>query len=671
MDSTGSTFRVRASVGPDVCVGDLLQQLVRQIGIESPLKTNYSENDLPRKFRVVHEREGARNKNTVIMLHCTMRGLDLQMGVGFSEEFGLDNAEVMGRAIQRVLQQLASPEAGTIMLTDLDIIGEQELVETWKRNSIVPPAVKTPVHKSIQLNAREQPEATAVYARDGSFTYKELDDLATGVAAGLARMGVKKDAVVPLYFEKSKWMPVAILGVLKAGGVFLQLARSIPRGRIEAILSVDKPLFALVGLTAPSWLRDIVPTCGLHELLAQENSGNCLLSDCSPGQEAVRLFTSGSTGRPKGIVWTHDALATNCRDMKDVLSMGPETRHFQTASYEFDVSMMETIAVLTAGGCLCIPLEDEGINCCPLALEAFQGNSVYLTPTIARGLNPDSVPTLKQLALEGEILPKDVVSRWTGKVTLYNFYGPAEGPSAASCVIDPKSFCTGFAGSSAFSLRWVVDPHNHNRLMPPGAIGELLIEGPILMDRYVGEGITPYPFVTPTWLQRGCIGFPGRQTRLYKTGDLVRSNRDGGIVILGRKDTQVQICAERVELSEVEYHVRRLLTESVDVVAEMITPVGHGMPVLAAFLAIGNAAALSTGTGWQIALQTLTGGLGALAEHVPQTFIPAVYIAVDKIPLTAAGKTNRRKLRQLGESMTLDEIAQLHLSSLGKQVLPK
>jgi amino acid adenylation domain-containing protein len=555
------------------------------------------------------------------------------------------------------------------MLIDLNMISEQDLVETWKRNSTVPPAVKTPVHRLFQLKVREQPEAEAVCARDGSFTYKELDDLATRVAAGLSKRGVKTNVVVPLYFTKSKWMPVAILAVLKAGGAFLQLARSIPRGRIEAILSTDKPPFALVGVTAPSWLREIVPTCCLHELLAQENTPNYVLPECSPDQEAVRLFTSGSTGRPKGIVWTHATLASNCKDIRDRLSMGPKTRLFQTASYEFDVSMMETIAVLTSGGCLCIPLEDEGVNCSPIALEVLQGNTVYLTPTIARALDPDTVPTLKHLALEGEILPKDVVSRWAGKVTMYNFYGPAEGPHAASCVIDPESFCTGFAGSSAASLRWVVNPHNHEQLVPPGAIGELLIEGPILMDRYVGHGVNPYPFVTPGWLQCGCTGFSGRQSRLYKTGDLVRCNRDGEIVILGRKDTQVQICAERVELAEVEHHVRGLLTELVDVVAEIITPIGHGMPVLAAFLAVGNEAALFTGTGRQAALQTLTKGLEALAERVPQTFIPAVYIAVGKIPVTAAGKTNRRELRELGGSMTLDEISRLHWSSLGEQVM--
>lgn len=139
-----------------------------------------------------------------------------------------------------------------------------------------------------------------------------------------------------------------------------------------------------------------------------------------------------------------------------------------------------------AGGCLCLPLEEVGTNCSPRAVAELQWNSAFLTPTIAGGLAPDSVPTLRHLALEGEIVTKDVVSKWAGKVTLYNFYGPAEYPLAATCVINPESLRTGFAGKAPCSLRWVVDPHNQDKLLPSGASGELLIEGPILMDRYLG-----------------------------------------------------------------------------------------------------------------------------------------------------------------------------------------
>ena len=692
IDRVHSIVPVQASVGPEVRVDDFLQQLKSQMSLGDPSGTSSSEKDLSRKFCIVYETGKAYNtirctradnryveaaksrNNSVIMFDCDARGPDLQMTISFSENFLLDNAERVGRTVQVLLQQLVSPGAGDMMLTDLDVISETDLVETWETNATVPPGVKTPVHRLIQQQATERPEATAVCSRDGSLTYKELDGLATRVASGLIRMGVKQNTVVPLYFEKSRWMPVALMGVLKAGGVFLQLAKSIPKGRTEAILSVDKPPFALIGTasTTPDWLSQIVSTVTVHELLAQhDENSSCPLSESSPGQDAVRLFTSGSTGQPKIIAWSHEALATNCQCIKDCLSLGPETRHFQTASYEFDVSMMETVAVFMAGGCLCLSLEEEGTNCSPRAVAELQGNSAYLTPTIAGGLDPDSVPTLRQLALEGEIVPKDVVSKWAGKVTLYNFYGPAECPLAATCVINPESFRTGFAGKASCSLRWVVDPHDQDKLLPSGAIGELLIEGPILMDRYLGVSALANPFVTPTWLQRGFPGFPGRQGRLYKTGDLVQCDRDGNIVVLGRKDTQVQICAERVELSEVEHHVRKYLTDSsVGVVAEMITPAGHSKPILAAFLGIGEKAALPTGERRGV-LETLTSGLGVLEEHVPQTFIPAAYIAVDKVPLTAAGKMNRRALRELGASMTLDQIAQLHVSRLGVEPMLK
>lgn len=608
-------------------------------------------------------------KECVLILDCDRRNESaLQLDIYFSGNiFRQKEAQRLARTIHRLLEQLTCDGAERMTLLDLDMISECDLVRTWTRNATVPRAVETPVHESIQRHARERPDATAVCACDGSLTYKELGDLSTRLALALMRKGDGRNAVVPLYFEKSKWMPVAILGVLKSGRAFLQLASSIPRGRTEAILNVDKPPFALTGASVPNWLADIVHTHTIHDLLQEDNKLDHPSPKCSLSQDAVQLFTSGSTGQPKGIAWTHEALGTNCQEIVNIQSMGPHTRQFQTASYEFDVSMMETIAVLLAGGCLCIPREEDGINCCPRALEALQANSVYLTPTLAEGVDPDAVPSLKYLALEGETLPKHVVAKWAGRVKMFNFYGPAECPHAAACIIDPKSFQTGFAGSTSVCLRWVVDPHDHNKLLPDGAIGELLIEGPILLDRYIGNVVDTLPFVSPTWLERGFPpGFPGRQGRLFKTGDLVRCDCNGDLLIIGRKDAQVQIHGERVELSEVEHNVRRFLKRDVGVAAEMITPTGCAKPMLAAFLATGDDATPSPGDSQRV-LQDLTTGVERMAEYVPQTFIPALFIAVESIPMTVAGKTHRRRLREMGASMTLEQLASEHLSHVRRQ----
>ncbi|KAF4277793.1 hypothetical protein KXV95_008658 [Aspergillus fumigatus] len=156
-------------------------------------------------------------------------------------------------------------------------------------------------------------------------------------------------------------------------------------------------------------------------------------------------------------------------------------------------------------------------------------------------------------------------------------------------------------------------------------------------------------------------GDDGRQGRFFKTGDLVQCKPDGGLVILGRKDTQVQIGGERVELAEVEYHVRRFLPGRAGVAAEMITSIARVKPILVAFIAIGDEVNLPLGA----SLQPLTVGVNEkLAQYVPRTFIPEVYIPVETIPLTAAGKTDRKALRKMGGPTTLDEISRLQESRL-------
>ncbi|KAH2559406.1 hypothetical protein KXV70_002224 [Aspergillus fumigatus] len=179
--------------------------------------------------------------------------------------------------------------------------------------------------------------------------------------------------------------------------------------------------------------------------------------------------------------------------------------------------------------------------------------------------------------------------------------------------------------------------------LPDEAIGELLVEGPILLDRYIGGGPDVATFVTPTWLLKGC-------------GDFQDAKDDSS-----RQATWSSIGGERVELAEVEYHVRRFLPGRAGVAAEMITSIARVKPILVAFIAIGDEVNLPLGA----SLQPLTVGVNEkLAQYVPRTFIPEVYIPVETIPLTAAGKTDRKALRKMGGPTTLDEISRLQESRL-------
>ncbi|KAM3536767.1 hypothetical protein ARSEF1564_010312, partial [Beauveria bassiana] len=217
---------------------------------------------------------------------------------------------------------------------------------------------------------------------------------------------------------------------------------------------------------------------------------------------------------------------------------------------------------------------------------------------------------------------------------------------------------------------WIVDAVNHQSLLPVGSVGELLLEGPLVGQGYLNEPEkTAAAFIEdPAWLVQGRSGVPGRRGRLYKTGDLVYYNPDGTLHFVGRKDAQVKINGQRVELGEIEHHVQRCLTlegkAAADadkgrpsVVVEAVMPAGGEKKLLAAFVAVGEEAALD-GDNATAVIQGLCDGIeDRLAVSLPAYMIPTAYIAVDEIPMTATGKTDRRRLRTMGEAMTLEQLA--------------
>ncbi|KAG6038309.1 putative NRPS-like protein biosynthetic cluster [Claviceps citrina] len=210
-------------------------------------------------------------------------------------------------------------------------------------------------------------------------------------------------------------------------------------------------------------------------------------------------------------------------------------------------------------------------------------------------------------------------------------------------------------GYGAGAVTWIVDPEDDRHLLPVGCVGELLLEGPIVGLGYPNnDEQTNAAFMqNPAWLQQGAPGHKGRGGRLYKTGDLVRYNRGGSMTFMGRKDDQVKIRGQRIELAEVEAHIKQALSRKpeVQVVAQVITPRNSNNPILVAFVSL------------------LRQGQGAMAGAAPQgllsestqdledrlsAMLPSYMVS---IPTTATGKIDRRALRAQFGSLTGDELA--------------
>ncbi|XP_014550376.1 hypothetical protein COCVIDRAFT_31863 [Bipolaris victoriae FI3] len=494
--------------------------------------------------------------------------------------------------------------------------------------------------------------------------------------------------MVPLCFEKSMWTVVAMLAVLKAGGAFVPLDPAHPRSRHDEILSQTKASVLLTSahyeaLWQHSELAIVTVSAASITLLNDEPSISSAAAT-TPSNAAYVIFTSGSTGMPKGVVIEHRALATCCREGKR-FGLTQRTRALQFASYTFDACIAEIITTLLFSGCVCVPSEADRHGSLSQVVSAMNVNWAVLTPSVARLLEPTEVSCLDVVILAGEHVTLADWQRWAGYVQVIDAYGPTECCICCTVYTDAQPFKSGIIGKPVGSVCWVVDPEDYNQLVPLGLVGELLVEGPILARGYLNDAEkTQSAFINdPAWLLEDRGGYPGRRGRLYKTGDLVRYDPNGNLVYVGRKDSQVKVRGQRVELGEVEHHLREFMAETQQLAVEVITPGGEKEnAALAAFLQLDDKSEEDDGA--QDAPVASEPGEPEMLVRVvfpreveeqmlkrlPGHMVPSVYLAVGQLPMTVSGKTDRKRLREIGASFSAQQLAELRTASEGAKRAP-
>ena len=469
-----------------------------------------------------------------------------------------DSRVVQPWAVQSLLEQLdfvlcqldsTNPEQA---LSEIKMVTEQDLDKMWKWNSVVPAPIERCVHETIEEHARTQPNSPAICAWDSELTYSELDQLASRLAHRLADLGIGVDAVVPLFFEKSMWTTVAALGVFKAGGSFVMLDTSLLEQRLHTIVQevkagviISSPLNQLLS----SQLAPEVVTISSEFFADLGTPTTRSLPTPDPSSDSYMVFTSGSTGTPKGAILTHTNVSSALHYQVELLGLTKGSRVFDFASYSFDVSINNLFSALVTGGCLCVPSDDDRKNNLLGSIRSLRANVIELTPSVAQLLSPEEMPELQSLVLGGEAVSLRDVERWWDNVRIINTYGPSECTATStvnSTASSPEEATR--LGSGAGLVTWVVDPRNHDNLLPLGCIGELVLEGPLVGRGYLNnmEKTAEVFIQDPAWLLQGASGRPGRHGRLYKTGDLVRYNEDGSLTFVSRKDTQVKIRGQRI-----------------------------------------------------------------------------------------------------------------------------
>ncbi|KAJ5520326.1 nonribosomal peptide synthase [Penicillium fimorum] len=626
----------------------------------------------------IQERGGYDPVEYPISLSVRDNGTDVSIELSFKPGFiAGDEAERVARALgATVLSLVGDPDQ---KVSSVNLLPGDDLEQLWAWNSEVPIAEETLVHRLVEEQARRRPDAAAVSAWDGELTYKELDRLAGRLARHLASMKVGPGALVPLCFEKSVWTPVAALSVLKVGAGFALLSPSLPEQRLRSIvqqLEAGVILSSSSNLDLSSRLLRTVVQVGpeLPGVLECTTTEDQVLRTENPSAPMYAVFTSGSTGTPKGVVLSHRNFCSALRHQSHLLGFNERSRVFDFASYAFDISVHNIFATLATGGCLCIPTEKDLQNNISGSMADSKATLVDLTPSVARLIDPATVPEIETIILAGEAVSIDDVKRWWGKAHLVNAYGPAE---CNFSTINWQQSCAEDAtliGKGAGIVTWVVDPENHDLLLPPGCVGELLVEGPLVGLGYLGDkGKTDAAFIEdPAWLLAGSpFRHPGRHGRLYKTGDLVRYNANGNLVFSGRKqDTQVKIHGQRVELGEVQHWVQKYMPEATHVVADVIKLQGDSS-LLVMFLQLNDKPTERDELDATVKILPVPPEVeGKLAKQLPAYMIPSVLFSLSRLPMTATGKTDRRRLRHIGSQFTIEQLAEVRTAGRGPRRQP-
>ncbi|KAL5372946.1 Non-ribosomal peptide synthetase [Paraphaeosphaeria sporulosa] len=553
---------------------------------------------------------------------------------------------------------------------------DNELDSIWSWTTPLAETINKCMHDIISEKSRLQPTKTAVEAWDGNFTYQEVDQYSTELAQHLQLLNNSEDQIIPVLFEKSRWTMVAVLAVMKSGSCFALLDPAQPEGRLSTIVHQTKAKL-LVSSKAQAMLAGRVAAGATVVPISRskfekiyrpylEQLPKTSLPPVSPAATMYIQFTSGSTGLPKGCMLSHSNFTSGAIPRAHTVGYKETSRVLDFASYAFDVSIDSMLCTLASGGTLCTPSDERRMNDLSGAMRDMRVNWAGMTPSVVRTLDPDIIPSLATLAVGGEGISISDAASWREKTTVVNCYGPSECTVGATYnnTVGEKSYIS--MGKGTGCSVWVVDPTDHNKLVPPGVVGELLIEGPIVGYGYLNNpDKTKEVFIeNPKFLTSGSPKTTGRRGRMYRTGDLVRYDPDGNgeVIFVGRGDQQVKLRGQRIELAEIEFNMLKHLPGNTRVAAEVIKPGGTGEPTLIAFVTepkesdqghLDSDVFATFSTTFQKSLQGMT---VQLSKDLPVYMVPSAYIPLWTMPLLVSWKTDRKRLREIGSSVTRQDL---------------
>jgi amino acid adenylation domain-containing protein len=557
-------------------------------------------------------------------------GLELELEY-YTDLFKADTIKRMMKHLEVLLGGiLADPDK---RIGDLPILTKEELkqLEEWNTTHADYPR-EACVQQLFEDQVEKTPENGAVVYEGSQLTYLELNQRANRLAHYLRELGVGPDVPVGIYMDRCGEMFVALFGVLKAGGAYVPLDPEYPKERLTYMME-DAQLGVIL---TQERLRDEIPANSARVVFLDGDWQNISqYSDIDPprltkpGNLMYVIYTSGSTGKPKGVEVPHGAVVNFLLSMAERPGFVQQDVLLAVTTLSFDIHVLELYLPLMVGAKTVI-LSREAAGDGMTLLKTLQNSGATVmqaTPATWRLLLSAGWKESADLKVlcGGEAFPPDLAMELVKRAgSVWNMYGPTETTVWSTCYEykdgdAPIPIGRPIANTTVYIL------DKHQQPVPVGVPGELYIGGAGVARGYRNRSdLTKERFIADPFSQ-------DQKARLYKTGDLARYRSDGNLEYLNRMDNQVKVRGFRIELGEIETALGEVdAVKQGVVIAREIKP--GDTRLIAYFIPVGGKSL------------TPTDLRSHLRKKLPEYMIPQHFVELDKMPLTPAGKIDRKGL---------------------------
>ncbi|WON77775.1 amino acid adenylation domain-containing protein [Serratia sp. UGAL515B_01] len=478
------------------------------------------------------------------------------------------------------------------------------------------------------------PQKLAISDGKQSYTFAQLDDMATNLALWLSQNGVKPTTCVPVLAEKCAIMPVIVAACWKLGAVYVPLDDQLPHARIRKLLArLDAPV--VLAISHPPldnigiWLssealltvcQQPAPTAGILSLYQH-----------APDDTAYIIFTSGSTGEPKGVEISANSLKTYFAAHNQWLQFTPDSRVFSLSPFHFDVSIEDTLLPLSLGAFVWqFTSVHAGAIMRSIIIREKITHLIAVSTLLSlitengKQIQAENFPALEMVMTGAEVCDPKIINLWKQNlpaVRLINAYGPTETTIVCCCYEieqpDEQRTISWPIGVPLQNVSCLILDENQEIQQGTDIAGELCIGGDLVMKGYLGQ---------PQETEK--VIFEHQGVRYYRSGDICLRQADGNILYVGRRDDEVKIAGRRIHLGEIRQKclansgvqrvaIRKVQLDGKDHIAMVIT---------------GEESSKLTN------IET------SLAAELPRYMLPTLWGWAEEVNLSANGKTDEKIL---------------------------